>query len=390
MRNGVSRLRRVTAKASTPLVCLGIDASRYAHNEATGVEWYSFQIINNLIKKVFNSKKNKIILYFRDKPQFPPEVQKLINLNRKCIQLKIIKAKRLWTILGLSKELKKNPVDVLFVPSHVLPLVLPKKSVIMIHDTAFMHLKKSYSWTAYKYLEWSTKFAVKNASKIIVPSNSTKQDLISLFNCPKNKIAVIPHGFDIVKFDKNDILEYLEKWQDFKYILFIGRLESKKNLVRLVKAFKIFSKSYPRYKLVLAGKKGNGFDEIFKTIVKLKLIDKVIIPGYINEKEKAALMMCCKMFAFPSLYEGFGFPILESFYFGKPVLTSNISSMTEVAGKAALYVNPYDVKNISDGLTKIIKDNKYQKELVGKGKRQLKKFSWSSATKKLFKILTDG
>lgn len=135
--------------------------------------------------------------------------------------------------------MKKSPPDVLFVPSHTLPLKVPKHSVIMIHDVAFKYLRKSYSFFQYHYLNWSTKFAVKHASKIIVPSAATAHDLKNLFKCPEHKIEVVHHGFtppevkksEIDKVFKNsDVFKYFGIKKSTPYILFVGRLESKKIL----------------------------------------------------------------------------------------------------------------------------------------------------------------
>ncbi|MFH1284005.1 MAG: glycosyltransferase family 1 protein [Candidatus Peregrinibacteria bacterium] len=361
---------------------IGIDASRYAHKEATGVEWYSFNIINHLLELVSKNKEDSVVLYSREHLKIK---------HKDGIEVKFLPARRLWTIWKLSREMKKNPPDVLFVPSHVLPLRLPKKSVITIHDVAFRHLKKSYSYFQYKYLDWSTKFAVKHAGKIVVPSKATKRDLKKFYDCPEEKIVVIPHGFSPPEitdaeieraFENSHIFKYFEIIKSSKYFFFIGRLENKKNLVRLVEAFKDFSKKYPEYRLILAGKRGVGFEQLLKVVKHLDLMDKVIMPGYVTEAEKAALYAHCKGFLFPSLYEGFGLPIFEAFYYKKPVLTSHVSCLPEVAGDAAYYVDPYDVEAISLGIERIVADDEYVENLVKLGQERLKLFSWKDAAKK--------
>jgi glycosyltransferase involved in cell wall biosynthesis len=293
--------------------------------------------------------------------------------------------------------MRNNPPDVLFVPSHVLPLSLPKKSVIMIHDVAFKYLRESYSFFQYHYLNWSTKFAVKNATNIIVPSESTKRDLIEFFKCPKQKIKVIYHGFDKPNFTqveidsvfkKSDMFKHFGIKKDLKYFLFVGRLESKKNLVRLVEAFSEFSKINEDYILILAGKRGVGFDQLLKAVKALGLFDKIIMPGYITENEKAALYKYCKAFIFPSLHEGFGFPLLEAFYFKKPVLTSHVSCIPEIVKDAAYYVDPYDVEDILNGLLKLKNDANYCEKLIKLGNLRLDKFNWKISAKKTFSLLT--
>lgn len=369
---------------------IGIDASRYAGEKATGVEFYSFEIINGLLEQL-RGRKDKVVLYSRAKVKLPKEFAKMKNVENK-----VLRAKRFWTLSALTKEMKSHPVDVLFVPSHVLPLSLPEKSVITIHDVAFRHLREAYSFREYHYLNITTRFAVKNAGKIIVPSEATKEDLVKLYNCEAGKVVVVPHGFRSRKMPqketdkvmkKSPVFKYFGINKDTPYILFVGRLESKKNLVRLVEAFHEISKDFPEYKLVLAGKRGVGFAELIKTVNRLKLADRVIMPGYVNEEEKYALYKYCRIFAFPSLYEGFGMPILEAFYHKKPVLTSFNSSLPEVAHDACIYVDPYDEEEIEHALRRLIKEPRYRDKLVKLGSLRLKEFSWKKAAKKTLKVI---
>ncbi|MDD3861370.1 MAG: glycosyltransferase family 1 protein [Candidatus Gracilibacteria bacterium] len=374
---------------------IGIDASRYGSEQATGVEWYSHHIINSLMEYSVKHGEDSIVLYSPEPLKFDEKTQEFIKIHRSKFQNTILPGKRIWTHLHLGREVAKNTPDILFVPSHVLPLDAPKNSVITIHDIAFKYLKTSYSFIQNWYLNWSTKFAVKKAAKIIVPSNATKEDLVHFYKCAPEKIVVIPHGFKPPKplpkakedpFSDHEIFRYFKIDKDTKYILFVGRLESKKNLERLVKAFSRFVDSHPEYKLILAGKRGVGFDNIMRVIQEKNMMEKVIMPGYVNEEEKNILIQNCKLFAFPSLYEGFGLPILEAFYFEKPVLLSKVSSLPEVAGEAAFYCDPYDVESIEMGLMKIVSDEAYAKSLVESGKERLKEFSWSKAAKKVFAV----
>ncbi|MFA6305659.1 MAG: glycosyltransferase family 1 protein [Candidatus Gracilibacteria bacterium] len=365
---------------------IGIDASRYGHESSTGVEWYSFNIINALLD-VSEKNGDEVFLYSREK---------LAIANKNFIHNIVIKAKKLWTLFWLSIEMMKKKVDTLFVPSHVLPLIRPERSVITIHDVAFRYLKTVYSPFQYHYLNWSTKYAVKHASKIIVPSNATKNDLVNFFKCPEDKIAVIPHGFTASKvsdeiiekqFSESKIFGDFRIDEEMKFVLFVGRLESKKNLERLVEAFNKFLEKNGDFYLVLAGKGGVGFDKILNTVKHLGLLDRVIMPGYVTENEKAALLKYCRVFAFPSLYEGFGFPILEAFSCGKPVLTSRVSCLPEVGGDACYYVDPYDTQIIAAGLDKLANDTKYREEISAKGFERLSLFSWEECAKKTMDVL---
>ena len=369
---------------------IGIDASRYKHETATGVEWYSYHIINGLLSEALKREDAEVVLYSREDLNTPKEFE-----HPRKIRKKVLRARRFWTLWKLSVEMWKRPPDVLFVPSHTLPLIRPKFSVITIHDTAFRYLKKSYSRMQYCYLNWSTKYAVKHASKIIVPSEATKQDLVQFFRCPAYKIVVVPHGFKKPhRVDETEVSENLKNFglgvdgEVVPFVFFVGRLESKKNLARLVEAFAGFSESHPEWKLVLGGKQGVGFEEISEKVREFGMENKVIMPGYLDENEKAYLYQNCEIFAFPSLYEGFGLPILEAFYYGKPILTSHVSCMPEIAKDAAMYCDPFDPSEITKCLEKLADDKDFADRLVAKGRERLKFFTWEVSVKKTFDVLT--
>lgn len=366
---------------------VGIDASRYGHEQATGVEWYSYHLLNELIPLLGREHNSKIRLYGRKDFTLTADVP--FNVTKR-----IIPARRLWTLLRLSLELLIHKVDLLFVPSHTLPLVFPKKTVITIHDVAFRHFKDCYSKLEYWILNRSTAKAVKKAWRIIVPSEATKNDLVEIFNCDPNKIEVILHGAPefpkLINWSNDETKSMLNSFhlnENDLYIFFIGRLEKKKNLSRLIEGFQRFSKEFPDWKLILAGKRGVGFEDIWKTVTTLGLQESVIMPGYITEKEKLFLLSTCRIVAFPSLYEGFGLPVLEGFSMRRPVLTSNISSLPEVSGNAAHMVNPMKVEEIGIGLKRLASDGFYVNELISKGEKQLHKFSWEKAAQKTYEVM---
>lgn len=366
---------------------VGIDASRYGHKKATGVEWYSYYLLNELIPLLGREHNAEIRLYAPE--DFTIESDVPFNVKKR-----IIPAKKFWTLLRLSWELLRRPVDILFVPSHTFPLFIPKKAVITIHDVAFRSFKECYSTFDYWLLDSSTKKAVKKAWHIIVPSEATKKDLIDFYHCKPEKIVVIPHGAPevprLLQWKEKDTKKMLEQFhlqQDDLYVFYVGRLEAKKNLARLVEGFHRFLREYPDWKLVMAGKQGVGFQDIWAKVEEFGLQKQVIMPGYVTEQEKLFLLSGARIIAFPSLYEGFGLPVLEGFAIRRPVLTSNISSMPEVAGGAAHLVNPLKAEEIGVGLKRLASDGFYVNQLITKGDEQLQKYSWEKAAKATFEVL---
>ncbi len=376
-------------KREQKIMKVGIDASRFGHREATGVEWYSYHLLNAMIPLLGREHHAKVVLYSPD--DFTPEEELPFNVEKR-----ILPAKKWWTVLTLSWEMLRNPVDLLFIPSHVFPYFLPKKAVITIHDVAFRHFPQAYSKKAYRYLEHSTKRAVKKAWKIIVPSLEVKKDLIDIYQCDAAKIAVIPHGAPEVPrlktWTESETKAHLEKFsltEGDLIILYVGRIELKKNLVRLIEAFARFSGEFPDWKLVLCGKDGFGADIVKETATMLELGDSVKFTGYVSEEDKLFLLDRARMLAFVSLAEGFGLPILEGFAVRRPVLTSKGGAMEEVAGNAAYLVNPEKVEEISVGLKRLASDAMLINRLIAEGEKRLKDFSWEATAKKTFEVLFD-
>ncbi|MEK7544679.1 MAG: glycosyltransferase family 1 protein [Patescibacteria group bacterium] len=366
---------------------LRIDASRFGHEYATGVEMYSFHIIRAILREIARDKHcgiDEVVLY-------TPRVISSRELGGDfafCRQ-RVIAPGPLWTQWKLSREMLRCPPDVLFVPSHTLPVIHPKKSVVMIHDVAFKRFHKAYSFFQYAYLQFSTWLAVRCASKILVPSDATRDDLIDFFACNTSKIEVVPHGFSplaITPADEEKTLEQFSLIPGDRYFLFVGRLEEKKNLVRLVRAFVKFRELHPEFRLILAGGRGVGFRALFDEVKSLNAWSSVTMPGYVTEEEKSVLLQRCTGFVFPSLYEGFGMPILEAFSFGKPVLSSRSGSLPEVCGDSAILVDPMDEVEIFDGLEKLI-SGRITAELNDKMAAQLRKFDWDKAAQRTLSVL---
>ncbi len=378
---------------------LGIDASRCAAANGTGVEGYSAAIIRHLLKLIHEQPHgvfDRVVLYT------PLEIPESALGGRYAFaEQRVITLPRMWTQARLSAEMVQEPPDVLFVPSHVLPLVHPAKSVVTIHDVAFMDFPSAYPLSRRLYLRFSTWLAVREATGIIVPSEAVAEDLVRHFSCPREKITVIHHGFEAERprEDREDntlsrshddrILENFGVTPESPYILYVGRLEEKKNLVRLVEAFLKFRETHPDWRLILAGGRGFGFERIFDIVERSDAWSSVVMPGYVTNEEREILYRHCRFSAFVSLAEGFGFPILESMSHGKDVLMSDLPVMREIAGKSygGDFVRPLDVDSIVKGLSRLAAKSE-QNDLVPKLRAIASSYHWESSAKETLATLT--
>lgn len=353
---------------------LYIDASRYNITEKrTGVENYSYFLINALVD------------------QYPDQIT-LISPKKIPLQVAqlTIPFPRLWTHLRLSWEVFKNKkIQNLFVPSHVLPLIYAKKSVITIHDVAFFTSPKSYSPQSRWYLNWAAKFAVKHAYKIITPSEKSKADLMKYYHCPANKIQVIPLGFSPpdVSFTAQEVESTLKKYalQKKAYFLYTGRIEYKKNSDTLIKAFEAFHSHHPQVKLVMAGFVGHGGQAILDSIPE-KLRPYIILPGYISEAEKQILLQNARAFVFPSREEGFGIPLLEAMHAGLPILASNIPTSKEIASNNALFFEVEDAPELQKLMGNVMKTEDSKILKTETHQKTLARYSWERCAREVFGI----
>ena len=240
--------------------------------------------------------------------------------------------------------------------------------------------------------------SVKKAKKIIAVSQATKKDLIKKFKAPAKKINVVYEGvtseIDLrtakskKKITKEGVLRKY-KISD-NYVLFVGTLDPRKNIPQLLKAFdSLFKKKTKKLagvELVIAGTKGFKYEEVFAAIKSLKFGYKVRYLNYVPHNDKIALIKNAQCFVFPTLYEGFGLPVLEAMSLGVPVITSRVSSIPEVASDAAVLVNPESTKEIAAALKKVLGNKKLQQKMCQAGQKQAAKFSWEKAAKQTLKV----
>ncbi|MEI8344191.1 MAG: glycosyltransferase family 1 protein [Candidatus Moraniibacteriota bacterium] len=390
---------------------IGIDASRAFLKNRTGIEEYSYQVIKNLRNELDSFE---VFLYVRKsvvnlgtKSPIGDLVPKLDFELPKNWKVKVIDWPFFWTQAGLSLEMLFHPVEVLFVPAHTVPLIHPQRTIVTIHGLEYEFCPQSYSWFARWYMRFFIKKSCLWASKIISVSQNTKKDLMKLYKVPEEKIEVVYEGYENKLQIPNNKYQKNFKFQisNFKFLLFLGRIEERKNIGNIIKAFEILKEKYKiEHKLVLAGKSGYGYENLKSKIQNLKSKDDLIELGFVSEEEKWELLKKADCFVFPTQYEGFGIPILEAQSVGCPVVASNNSSIIEITqylplpsgedvpqgtgeGASALLVNPQSPAEIAEAIFKIISNQAIKKDLIAKGLKNVKRFSWEKCAREVAEVL---
>lgn len=366
----------------------GIDASRAARAQRTGTETYSLEIIKRLAKLA--SPQHHLRLYTSQPPQHTDWP------DSPYVETRIIPWPRLWTHLRLSAELHLHPPDALFVPAHVLPLSCPVPAMVTVHDLGYLHYPEAHRSFDRWYLDWTTRRHTRVARHLIADSQATRDDLLGFYKARPEQISVVYLGRDemLARINERQVIEAAKSKYNIQgdYLLYLGTLQPRKNLLRLIEAFHqaVAALQETDLRLVIAGRQGWLYAEILERAQQLGIAERVIFPGFVAETDKPALLSGALAYVFPSLYEGFGLPVLEAMACGVPVLTSNCSSLPEVAGQAALLVDPHDTAQIAEGLVRLITQADLRSELVERGYRQILHFSWSKAAEQVLEILEVG
>jgi glycosyltransferase involved in cell wall biosynthesis len=367
---------------------IGIDASRATAARRTGTETYSLHLIRELLTM---PTEHRWRLYFSQAPA--------PGLLPGLAEQRVIPFPRLWTHVRLSWEMFNQPPDVLFVPSHVLPLVHPRRSVVTVHDLGYHYYPQAHTLFQNLYLRWSTRFNARNATRVLADSEATRRDLVHYYGVPEDKIAVVYPGRDeaLAPVTGAEVLAEVRARYDIPgpYLLYVGTLHPRKGLGFLVNAFasNVYSPAsnlqslFSNLHLVLAGQKGWLYDDLFAQVKRLNLAERVLFPGYVPDADLPALLSGALAFVFPSLYEGFGFPVLEAMACGTPVVCSDGSSLPEVAGDAALRVDPRDAEDLADALARIVTDEGLRDDLVERGFQQAARFSWRRCAEEVLSVL---
>jgi len=308
---------------------------------------------------------------------------------------KVIRFPRFWTQVGLSLEMLLYPADALFVPAHTVPLLHPQKTLVTIHGLEYEFCKGAYSFWERVYMHWSIKKSCQWASEIISVSQNTKKDLMKLYKVPAEKIDVVYEGYDDKSQVSNPKSQINSEIQNSKTLLFIGRIEQRKNIKNIIAAFEILKEKYKiPHKLVLAGKPGHNYENLKSQISNSKFSQDILELGFVSEQEKWQLLKNADVFLFPTLYEGFGIPVLEAQSVGCPVVASDNSSIPEVIGvetqnfTSLQLVDPQKPEEIAEAVYKIISNETLKNDIITKGLENVKRFSWDTCAQEIAKIIT--
>jgi glycosyltransferase involved in cell wall biosynthesis len=355
---------------------IGIDASRTTVSHPTGTEVYSRRLIQALLAL---ESSHRFRLYFRD-------IRPVDAFSG--AEIRAIPFPRLWTHLRLSWEMARHPPDALFVPAHVLPLVHPRASLVTIHDLGYVHFPEAHPRRQRLYLDFSTRWSARAAAHVLAVSEATRHDLVTRYGISPDKITVAYHGRDEGLAPVRDLarIEAAKARHSITgdYFLCLGTLQPRKNLSGLIEAFATLRSEVT---LVLAGRRGWLYDDLFAQVRRLGLEGRISFPGYIPDGDKAALLSGALAFVFPSLYEGFGLPVLEAQACGCPVITSTTSSLPEVAGDGALLVDPIDTDAIANAMRRVAANPVLCQTLVERGFVNAHRFSWAVSAQTVLSVI---
>lgn len=385
-------MERGDATTSSSLICqrIGINAHLLAQEEGyrrAGVSRYIYNLLIYLLRE-------------------DPEGDYTVFLNNRCALSFPCRQRRsrlpthrpwvriLWEQFIQPWELLSEGVALLHSPVNIQPLFLPCKGVITITDLSFMVFPEGFKALQRFYQRFFTCLSVRRASHLIAISTSTARDLTRFFAVPATRISIIFPGVDTTYRpvqDESTLADFRRRRNlPEKFILFVGTLEPRKNLLMLIQAYAQFRRcTNTGHKLVLGGGRGWFYQPIFAAVEELGLQRDVIFLSFIPEDELPLLYNAAEIFVYPSLYEGFGLPPLEAMACGKPVIVADVSSLPEVVGNAALLVNPYQPDKWAAALSLLCNDANLRADLASRGIERAREFSWTRMARETVRVYRD-
>lgn len=375
---------------------IGIDATPLGEKYLTGVGNYSYNLIRTVTSTATDNTYGLYGVHLN--------ARRLIDTNSKIRIIDIpdlIKFKSIWyswTLWNYSifpLQLIRDKIDVFVSTVPALPIYCPSPRMFIAYDLIPYIMPEAFTRRFRAIFKAEISHAARYANKIMAISNSTKNDLIKYLDVEPSKIEVSYPGYDNKCFvpvnDKRVSGMVMQKYGiDEGYYLYVGTLEPRKNLVRLIKAFiRLKIQHSVRLKLVVAGAKGWLYDDIFKLVQGSGMGKDIIFTGYVDYKDLPVLMSNAEALVYPSLYEGFGLPPLEAMACGTPVITSNVSSLPEVVGDAGIQVDPYNVDELANAMYSVIANSSLRQDLSRRGLERAKMFSWEKTAQDVLNVINE-
>lgn len=366
---------------------IGIDANEANVLSRVGISEYAYQILIKLYAfREVNDNDYNYTIYLKSDP--------LEHLPNKTSwwNYKVVKPSKLWTQIGLPIHLittSRKP-DVFLTLTHYGPRFSRIPTIVSVMDLSYLHYPQTFKKNdLYQLTKW-TEYSVKKAKKVITISNSSKNDIIKYYKVRPEKVKVVHLGLKNLSMNAPSEKDLKEFGVNQKFILFVGTLQPRKNISRLIEAFSRLPKEISSdHQLVIIGKKGWLYEDILSAPEKYNVKDKVVFLDYISDEDLPNFYRKAEVFVLPSLYEGFGLPVLEAMRYGCPVITSNVSSLPEAGGDAAQYFEPEDVDDIKKSIEKVLTDSALREKMIERGREHYKKFTWEKAAKEVLSAIEE-
>lgn len=367
---------------------IAINTRLLLHGKLEGIGWFSYEIL----KRITRNHPEHQFLFIFDRP-YSPEFIFADNVEAIVVgpQARHPFLYLIWFELSIPAVLKKHKVDLFLSPDSYLSLRTPVPSVTVIHDLNFEYYPKDLLFFARHYNKIMFPRFAKKAKRVICVSEYSKSDIHKLYHIPNDKIDVVYNAAkeNFQPLSEDEVVKTRQEFSDgLPYFLYVGALNPRKNLVNLLKAFDQFCQEKgATTKMLIVGNKMYRTQAIDDTFNQMQFKDQVVFMGHLDTNQLNKVYGAALSLAYVSYFEGFGIPIVEAFRSGCPVITSNVTSMPEVAGDAALLVDPFNVAEIQSALLRIADSEVLRKELIRKGYDQVKIFSWDISAERLWESM---
>jgi glycosyltransferase involved in cell wall biosynthesis len=366
---------------------IGVNTRLFVKGKMDGIAWFTYEIL----KRIVTQHPEHEFVFFFDRPYdpsfvFAPNVKPLVVKPQ-------ARHPFLWYLffeIGIRNALRKEKIDLFISPDGWICLNTNVKTINVIHDLNFEHYPSFVSPLKRKYYNFFFPRFAEKADRLITVSQFSKHDIANLYQINKEKISVVYNAAsdDFYAVDDKTKKEIINKLTNgFPYFVFVGTAHKRKNVERIMQAFDQFREKNADYKFVFAGSNKYWDKDIKNTFSKLKYRSDFVFTGYLSTAEMNKVVSSAVALVYPSLFEGFGIPVVEGFAANVPVITSNVSSLPEVAGEAAILVNPLSVLEIADAMGEVANDEQLREKLIQLGKERNSFFSWNKSAQQFWAVI---